>query len=210
MSPPKPPLTVAIIGGGLGGLFTALSLHHHCASNLNISVYEQAPQYKEIGAGVGIGVNAAKLFERLGLLDDAFKIAGSRKHIWLSFRRYDDGREILTVPAKEEGRLKQLSVQRAELLDLLVNAVRERGAAKLETDKCCLGLKVSNLRLGQEAVGRINKASGRRGEDGGRVPRWFECDCGSRDRGGWHSLQRQIKVYCTSGISSTITPRFSP
>ncbi|KAL9106507.1 MAG: hypothetical protein Q9227_008486 [Pyrenula ochraceoflavens] len=147
MSHLKPPLEIAIVGGGLGGLFAALALHHHCKDHVSITVYEQAPEYKEIGAGVGIGVNAAKLIDKLGLLDDALAIAGSRQHIWLSFRRFDNGDEIHTVPAKEEGRLRQLSVQRAEWLDVLVNTVKKRGAAKLETNKGCMGLKEEGERM---------------------------------------------------------------
>ena len=57
---------IAIIGGGIGGLFAALSFHHHCkntGANIQIDVYEQAAQYKEIGAGVGLGINAARLIK---------------------------------------------------------------------------------------------------------------------------------------------------
>lgn len=145
MSQNKPPLRVVVIGGAISGLFAALSLHHHCGSNVSISIYEQTRQYRDIGAGVGIGLNAAKLFDKLGLYDTAAQISGWRKHIWMSFRRYDNGNEILTVPAKEEGRVKQLSVLRTELLELLLRTVKERRAANVETSKKCIGLRVSDL-----------------------------------------------------------------
>src|SRR6202000_2133216 len=106
----RPPLTVAIVGGGIGGLCTALSLHHHCGDLLDIDVYEQAPQYKEIGAGVGIGVNAAKLLKKMGLADTIDKIAGFRTGIWISFRKCDDGTDVVTVPSAETEEVKQLPV----------------------------------------------------------------------------------------------------
>jgi salicylate hydroxylase len=135
---------IAIVGGGLGGLFAALSIHHHCPSNdIQIDVYEQAAQYKEIGAGVAIGPNAAKLIEKLGLLEDAWKIAGKRGKDWFSFRRYDNGDEILTVPIPETSRMLQLPMHRAEFLELLVGAVVSRGAATLHTNKKCRRLEVS-------------------------------------------------------------------
>ena len=82
------PFRIAIIGGGIEGLFAALSLHHHCKNdNITIDVYEQASQYSEIGAGVGIGVNAAKLLHRIVLGDSMNNIAGDRKEVWISFRR---------------------------------------------------------------------------------------------------------------------------
>ncbi|MGH9548044.1 MAG: NAD(P)-binding protein, partial [Terriglobales bacterium] len=40
---------VAIVGGGIGGLFAANAL---VANGLRVSVYEQAPALGEVGAGV--------------------------------------------------------------------------------------------------------------------------------------------------------------
>lgn len=136
---------IAIVGGGIGGLFAALSIHHHCSSrDMQIDVYEQAAQYKEIGAGVAIGPNAATLVEKLGLLEETWKIAGKRGNIWFSFRRYDNGAEILTVPIPETGRMLQLPMHRAEFLDVLVHAVESRGAATLHTRKQCRKLEVKS------------------------------------------------------------------
>jgi salicylate hydroxylase len=71
------PFRIAIIGGGIGGLFTALSLDWHCKDDVQISVFEQASEYKEIGAGVGIGVNAAKLLHKIGLGESLNEISGN-------------------------------------------------------------------------------------------------------------------------------------
>lgn len=134
---------IAIIGGGIGGLFTALCIHHRASQvQIQIDIYEQAPEYREIGAGVGIGPNAAELIRKIGLLDETKKIAGDRSGIWLSFRRYDTGEEVLTVNTPKEGNTTQLPMHRAEFLEVLVQAVRRRGAAVLHTDKKCRGLEV--------------------------------------------------------------------
>ncbi|OAP65091.1 hypothetical protein AYL99_01063 [Fonsecaea erecta] len=133
----RPPLRVAIVGGGIGGLCTALSLHYHCGSNVDIDVYEQAPQYKEIGAGVGIGVNAAKLLHKIGIGETISTIAGKRTGIWITFRKFDDGSDVVTVPSVDTEEIKQLPVHRAEFLDLLVDIVRQKDAARLHTNKRC-------------------------------------------------------------------------
>lgn len=139
------PFRIAIVGGGIAGLVTALSLHHHCHDQgIKVDVYEQAPQYKEIGAGVGIGPNAARILDKIGLLDKAYEIAGKRKHVWISFRRYDSGDDIVTIPAYEEGKVKQTPVHRAELLELLVSEIQTRGAATLHTNKQCQKLEVAS------------------------------------------------------------------
>src|ERR1700761_7439186 len=134
---------IAIIGGGLGGLYAALAIHHHCPSpHIQIDVYEQAAEYKEIGAGVGIGPNAAKLIEKIGLGAEARRIAGKRTDIWITFRRYDTGGEVVTIPMPPDaGQLLQLPMHRAEFLDLLIQAIRQRGAATLHTKKQCRTLE---------------------------------------------------------------------
>ncbi|EXJ68584.1 uncharacterized protein A1O5_08378 [Cladophialophora psammophila CBS 110553] len=133
----RSPLRVAVIGGGIGGLCAALSLHHHCGSAVDIDVYEQAPEYKEIGAGVGIGVNAAKLLHKIGIGDTISKIAGKRSGIWITFRKFDDGTDVVTVPSVDTEDVKQLPVHRAEFLDLLVDIVKQKNAARLHTNKRC-------------------------------------------------------------------------
>lgn len=143
---------IAIVGGGIGGLYTALALHHRCSSQITIDVYEQAPEYREIGAGVGFGINATKLLGKIDLYDEVDAIAHLRDGVWLSFRRFDDGGEIVTVPGKEQGKIRPLSVQRAEFLDLLYQTVQTRKAARLHTNKACCNLRVGGLVCADRSV----------------------------------------------------------
>ncbi|KAF1948205.1 mannitol 1-phosphate dehydrogenase 2 [Byssothecium circinans] len=55
MASPKP-FNVAIIGGGISGLTLATGLLQH---NIPLTIYEAAPSFSEIGAGVAFGPNAA-------------------------------------------------------------------------------------------------------------------------------------------------------
>jgi 6-hydroxynicotinate 3-monooxygenase len=58
------PLTVAIVGAGMGGLATAAALRR---VGIDITVYEQAAQFARLGAGIQIGCNAMKVLRGLGL-----------------------------------------------------------------------------------------------------------------------------------------------
>ncbi|KAK1227110.1 hypothetical protein PQX77_009891 [Marasmius sp. AFHP31] len=58
--------TVAIVGGGLSGLAAAYPLSR---AGISVKVFEAAPKFEEIGAGVGFGPNAIRTLESLGLLD---------------------------------------------------------------------------------------------------------------------------------------------
>ena len=76
-------INVAIIGGGIGGLCLALGLLKQ--SHLNVQVYEAAPMFSEIGAGVALGSNAARA---LALIGPAAKQAMDRHatgNLWPSY-----------------------------------------------------------------------------------------------------------------------------
>ncbi|PNP59481.1 hypothetical protein THARTR1_00971 [Trichoderma harzianum] len=147
--------TVAILGGGIGGLAMALSLATQVPSLKNITVYEQAPAYKEIGAGIGIGVNAGRILKRYGVFDAANAISGDRNGIHRSLRRWDNGDEIVSVSAMDEdeanGGVRQLSVHRAEFLQVLYEHIRDTTCAKLETNKRAVEI-VDDAKSGKATV----------------------------------------------------------
>src|SRR3954467_6778848 len=55
---------VAIVGGGIGGLFAANAL---VSQGVPVAVYEQAPALGEIGAGVYLTPNGVRQLARVGL-----------------------------------------------------------------------------------------------------------------------------------------------
>ncbi len=61
------PLRVAIIGGGPAGLGAAIALS--ALPNIEVSIFEQAKELREIGAGIRIGYNCWKVLELLGAAD---------------------------------------------------------------------------------------------------------------------------------------------
>lgn len=62
------PLPVLISGGGIGGLAAALAL---VRQGFEVTVFEQAPEIGEIGAGIQLGPNAFHAFDALGVGDKA-------------------------------------------------------------------------------------------------------------------------------------------
>jgi salicylate hydroxylase len=61
--------TIAIVGGGLGGLTAAIALRQR---GFDVTVYEQAEQLGEIGAGIQLSPNAMRVLIGLGL-EQAFE-----------------------------------------------------------------------------------------------------------------------------------------
>ena len=60
-------LRVAIIGGGPGGLATAIALSK--IPNVSVTIYEQASILREVGAGININSNTWNVLELLDVAD---------------------------------------------------------------------------------------------------------------------------------------------
>lgn len=58
------PISVAIIGGGPGGLGTAIALSK--LSFLRVTLYEKTPEPRESGAGISLSTNAWRVLDLLG------------------------------------------------------------------------------------------------------------------------------------------------
>lgn len=65
--------SVAICGGGVGGLMMAVALSKY--SDIQVDVYEAAGQFSEVGAGIGMWPRTWNIMESLGLTEDLAKIA---------------------------------------------------------------------------------------------------------------------------------------
>lgn len=59
--------SVVIVGGGMCGVACAVALHR---AGLKAHLYEAAPKFEEVGAGVGLGPNAVVALRGLGILND--------------------------------------------------------------------------------------------------------------------------------------------
>ena len=55
---------VAIVGAGIGGLVAALAL---IQKGFAVDVYEQAPELRELGAGLQLSANGTRILIALGL-----------------------------------------------------------------------------------------------------------------------------------------------
>lgn len=93
---PRKHFSIAIIGGGIGGLAAALSLHR---AGLDVHVYERAKTLSEVGAGIQVSPNASRILHRLGLADCLAEM-GVKPLAWHQ-RRWDDGKTLLRTPLGE-------------------------------------------------------------------------------------------------------------
>ena len=73
-------MEVAIIGGGIGGLATALYLHQR---KIACRVYEAEPGFSELGVGINLLPHAIRALGEIGLVEALAKVA-VEPH-WLCF-----------------------------------------------------------------------------------------------------------------------------
>src|SRR6186713_1734958 len=110
-------LHVAIVGGGIGGLFAANALIAH---GLQVSVYEQAAALGEIGAGVFLTPNSVRHLQRVGLEPAVEKWGARVGHDSRYFRH--DGAPIAPVQVTDSsGWNATFGMHRADLVAMLAN-----------------------------------------------------------------------------------------
>ncbi len=126
---------VIIIGAGLGGLTAGLSLQR---AGYRIAVYEQAPEFGEIGAGIMLTPNATRVLLDLGL-EQGLMAKGDRPTASL-YRKFDTAEVMQSTPLDD--RLAtygapQVHIHRADLHRVLLNAVAANDPDCLHTSHHC-------------------------------------------------------------------------
>ncbi len=112
---------VAIIGGGIGGATAGCAL---AQAGLEVSVYEAAPELKEIGAGVALHPNAMRVLRMIGVEDAVRRVAGRSEHLVTCDGR--TGRTISKISRAQQAAtygLAGATVHRADLLDVIAAAL---------------------------------------------------------------------------------------
>ncbi len=133
------------MGGGIGGVVTAVALHQH---NIPFTVYERAPAIREVGAGMMVWPNAARVLRQLGVLDDLISLSGRNTNFLV---RAQTGRVLMNIPLGEFD-VPALCTRRRDLLAVLLG--------KIPAESIRLGHELSRLDQRDSTV-RLHFASGK-------------------------------------------------
>ncbi len=133
---------IAIIGGGIGGLTAGIALQK---VGLEPVIYERAPEFGEVGAGISLSPNAVKGLNSIGLGDFLEATANEPLHQYL-FHGLTG--EILMDINRKDCRDQYggpyLQLHRADLMDGLIKAFGQ--------DKCEMGKALSGLSQDEQHV----------------------------------------------------------
>jgi 3-hydroxybenzoate 6-monooxygenase len=123
-------LPVLVVGGGIGGLSTALALSR---KGIAVQLLEQAPEFKEIGAGIQLGPNVFRMFEVLGLTQQMFHWCAFPEG--LEFRDSITGETIVDQKIDKRFHDKYRApygvIHRADMLNVILDACKKSNLIKL-------------------------------------------------------------------------------
>ena len=136
-------LNIAIVGAGIGGMSCALGLSRN---GFNVTVFEQAPELSEVGAGLTITPNATKGLNYLNL-GDGIKSVGMA-HTNQGVRHFETGEMIVPLERGEKMMQKygayQFQAHRADVHNLFIEAMREHPESKIYVNHRLTGLVEKN------------------------------------------------------------------
>src|SRR3954469_8308550 len=92
----RTPLSIAIVGAGLGGLTAASTLR---LFGFDVHVYEQAGGFARIGAGIQMMPNSMKVLRRIGI-EDRVRATSFEPYSHLN-RQWDTGEVMRELPMPE-------------------------------------------------------------------------------------------------------------
>ena len=129
-------MNIAIVGGGIAGLAFALGLHRH---GLRATVYDAAPEFREVGVGITLLPHACRELDALGALE-RLEPLGIENLESVFFNRYGQFvyRELRGRHAGHP--FPELGIHRARLHATLLTLARERlGPDAIRTGMRCRG-----------------------------------------------------------------------
>ena len=124
---------VIIVGGGIGGLAAALAL---ASRGYPSRVLEQAPEFREVGAGIQLGPNSWRCLRAIGVEPAAKKLAVFPQA--LVMMDAVTAEKVISVPLQgfqQRFGASYALIHRADLLDALLETCRTSPLIKLENSR---------------------------------------------------------------------------
>ncbi|AQT83192.1 2-polyprenyl-6-methoxyphenol hydroxylase [Mycolicibacterium litorale] len=129
-----------IVGGGIGGLATAVSL---ASRGRRVHVLERAPAFEEIGAGIQLAPNALRILDELGVLDTALRDAVRPERGVL--RDAQNGDVLVEIDFGEQFQetydAPYVVTHRSDLLSALLAACESNELVTLENSRHVIGIQ---------------------------------------------------------------------
>lgn len=112
--------TVTIIGAGIGGLTTALTLKQ---KGLNVKIFESSAEIKPVGAGIILANNAMQVFQKLGIQDKIEKAGNKISYMKITDTQLNDISVVGLTEYEKKYSVHNIAIHRGELQKILVKEI---------------------------------------------------------------------------------------
>jgi 2-polyprenyl-6-methoxyphenol hydroxylase-like FAD-dependent oxidoreductase len=128
-------LPILVAGGGIGGLAAAYAL---ARQGFAVRVFEQAPEFKELGAGIQLGPNIFRALDHLGLKDAV--LADAHRPPAMEMRCALSGELVTRIPLDDPRFLDRFQypyavTHRADIHGAILRACQSINLVTLETQR---------------------------------------------------------------------------
>ena len=134
-------MIIDIIGGGIGGLTTALALEQ---KGFKVRIFEQAEEIKPVGAGIIMANNAMQVYQKLGLREQIEKNGNHISSMNITKADLNPISKVDLSYFEKKHHVKNIAIHRGKLQQILVNS--------LKTSELHLNHHLSNLKQGDNGT----------------------------------------------------------
>ncbi|MGW1712850.1 flavin-dependent oxidoreductase [Streptomyces sp. NPDC002156] len=157
-------MRIAISGGGIGGLTTALMLHD---VGIDVTIYEAVPEPRPLGVGINVLPHAIRELDRIGVLEELLPLAVATEELCYVNRH---GQFLWREPRGISAGypVPQLSIHRGNFQMALLDIVRRRlGESAVRTGTKVTGSNTDNRKSAEFQV--IDSVTGRTSQESADV-----------------------------------------
>jgi salicylate hydroxylase len=147
-------LKVLIVGGGIGGITAMLALRQR---GIDVQLFEQTAAFGQVGAGLQVSSNAARILLKLGLGEALKRVATYPEG--RDYRGWDTGERLYYTPLGQKAEAHfgspYYAAHRAELLDVLLSGLGEQGfrlgsrVERVDQDQSGVSLRLADGSIAQ-------------------------------------------------------------
>jgi len=140
-------MNIAIIGGGITGLTTALALHK---MGMQATVYERAPELNEVGAGVWLQPNAVQVLEWLGIKDKIHRAGTELLKMEITNPRLTPFKKLKKEVVEDAFQNRTITIHRGRLQKVLAEEFQKVGKVEFDHTYQSHTLNGSDIQLNFE------------------------------------------------------------
>lgn len=112
--------TINIIGAGIGGLTTALTLKQ---KGINVNVFESSTEIKPVGSGIILANNAMQVFQKLGIQDKIQKAGNKISYMKITDTQLNNISVVDLTEYERKYGVYNIAIHRGELQQILAEEI---------------------------------------------------------------------------------------